>query len=410
MERIVVVDDDPDILAVAEHRLRAAGYNVSTAPDGITGLQKIRAERPDVALIDLMMPGMHGFAVCQQIRKEPELQRTRIVVTSAKSYGADIQKAKEMGADAYLVKPYDLEQLIETVQTAIRGVGAALTVKFWGTRGSIPTPGAATMKYGGNTSCVEIRCGKLILMFDCGSGARELGLALTREFQDGDLHLHTFVSHTHWDHIQGFPFFTPAYAGGNHITLYSLRGADKSLEKVFTGQMDSTYFPVSLTDLKAHLHFVELQEPVVLGNVTVSYVFLNHPGLAVGFRVEAAGKSVVYVTDHEPYWRLSGENDYSRKLEREVDQFARNANLYIRDAQYTEDEYLIRRGWGHSTWRDALESAHCAGVKQLALYHHEPLHDDTFIDRIVTECQNFMAHRDMRFSCFAAAEKQELSI
>jgi phosphoribosyl 1,2-cyclic phosphodiesterase/CheY-like chemotaxis protein len=410
MEKIVLVDDDEDIRRVVQLRLRMAGYQVFTAADGEAGLQLIRAEKPRVALLDLMMPRKHGFAVCQEIRSDPSLQGLYIVVGSAKTYAPDVKKAKELGADVYLTKPYDMEALVETIKKALASAARTLAVNFWGTRGSIATPGRATMRYGGNTACTEVRCGENILLFDCGTGAREAGLALRQEFQGRPVHIHVFVSHTHWDHIQGFPFFVPAYVPGNRISVCSLRGSDKSLEKVFTGQMDANYFPVDLTDMLAQLQFIELEGPVEIGEAKVSHVYLNHPGVAIGFRVDWGGKSVVYVTDHEPYCRLSGDNEFNRKLDREIDDFARGADLYVREAQYTEEEYPSKRGWGHSTWKDAVESAHAAKVRRLSLYHHDPMRDDDAVDRIVATCQAYMRERGMEFECMAAAEKQQLTL
>ena len=410
MEKVVLVDDDADVRRVAEFRLKAAGYEVMAASDGEAGLQLIRAERPRVVLLDLMMPKIHGYAVLQQIRSDPTLRGIRVIVTSAKTYPADIQKAKDVGADDYLTKPYDLDLLVAKVRAALDAAGPRVTVRFWGTRGSIPTPGPRTIRYGGNTACVEIRCGSIIIMLDCGTGAREMGLALQREFEGRPVDVAVFVGHTHWDHIQGFPFFMPAYVPGTRLTIHSLRGSDKSLEKVFTGQMDSSYFPVSVTDLMARLQFVELDAVVKLGDATVSHVYLNHPGMAIGFRVDIGKKSVVYISDHEPYRRLSGDNEHNRKLDREIDEFARGADLYIREAQYTDEEYPGKRGWGHSTWSDALESAHEANVNLLALYHHDPMHDDDFIDRVVSECRAAMQHRRMNFVCFAAADNLELTL
>jgi len=410
MEKIIIVDDDADIRRIAELRLRIAGFSVLTAEDGEAGLRLIRAERPRVVLLDLMMPKMHGFAVCQAIRSDPSLQGTFIIVASAKTYTADVKKAKELGADLYVNKPYDLDGLVDTIHAALASSRAAIAVRFWGTRGSIPTPGRATLRYGGNTSCVEVRCGETVMLLDCGTGAREAGLALAREFKGKTLHVHVFVSHTHWDHIQGFPFFVPAYVPGNHLTLYSVRGADKSLEKIFTGQMDASYFPVDLTDMMAHLDFVELEGPIELGSAKITHSYLNHPGLAVGFRIEAEGKTVVYVTDHEPYCRLSGESDHGRKLDREVDEFARDADLYIREAQYTEEEYAAKRGWGHSTWKDAVSSAHAANAKRLVLYHHDPMHDDDFLDQVVASCRTYIREQGMAVECAVAADFQQLSI
>ncbi len=410
MEKIVLVDDDADIRRVVEIRLRMAGFQVLTAADGETGLQLIRAEKPRLALLDLMMPRKHGFAVCQEIRSDPNLRGIRIIVTSAKTYAPDVKKAKELGADVYLTKPYDMEVLIKTIKETLSSADSAFTVKFWGTRGSIATPGPATLRYGGNTSCVEVRCGETVLLFDCGTGARPAGLALSQEFQGRPLRVHIFVSHTHWDHIQGFPFFLPAYVAGNQVSIYSLRGSDKSLEKLFTGQMDTNYFPVDLTSMMAKLEFIELEGPVEIGDAKVSHVYLNHPGIAIGFRVDRAGKSVVYLTDHENYCRLSGDNEFNRKLDREIDDFASGTDLYIREGQYTEEEYPSKRGWGHSTWKDAVDSAHTAKVRRLCLFHHDPLCDDVILDRILAACRTYASERGAEFECMAAAEDQQLTL
>ncbi len=410
MEIVLVIDDDPDIRLVARNALEYAGYEVLEAEDGVKGLRLAFEKQPNAVLLDLMMSGMHGFSVCQAIRSEPSLKEVKIVVCSAKVYPTDIKKALDLGADAYLLKPYAPDELIAKVASVLDPSGPEMMVKFWGTRGSIPTPGPATLRYGGNTSCVEVRCGEDIIMLDCGTGAREMGISLVREYKGRSLSLHIFMSHTHWDHIQGFPFFTPAYASGNRITLYSLRGADKSLEKVFTGQMDANYFPVSLNDMNARMKFVELDGPVKIGAMTVTHNRLNHPGLAIGFRIQAGPKSVVYQTDHESYCRLLGPSEHNRKLDREVTDFARGADLLIREAQYTEEEYVSKRGWGHSTFFDALETAAEAQVKQLAIFHHEPMRDDDSLDRIVARCHERMKERGMTFHCFAAADNMQVTI
>src|SRR5688572_20595308 len=161
-----------------------------------------------------------------------------------------------------------------------------MQVTFWGTRGSIATPGAATMIYGGNTSCVEVRCGADILIFDAGTGIRPLGLALAQEFLDLPLTIHLFISHTHWDHIQGFPFFTPAYLAATTIHIYGSAGQGRPLEKVLRGQMDADYFPVALGDMNSDLHVHEFKgKPFEVGDATISAAYLNHPGMNLGYRV-----------------------------------------------------------------------------------------------------------------------------
>ncbi len=407
MGKILIIDDDPLIRALAVKRLAADGHQVLTAADGEAGLQMAGSECPDVALVDLMMPKLHGFAVVEGIRRNPKLSRTRIVVCSAKSYPTDMRLAKDAGADRYLVKPYDLEVLARTVAELLGGT--TLRVKFWGTRGSIATPGPRTARYGGNTSCIEVRYGEHILVIDAGTGIRELGLALLQEFGPQPIRGHIFIGHTHWDHIQGFPFFGPAYVAGNEFFVYSVRGAGKPLEKVFRGQMDADYFPVLLSDMLARLHFIELEGPVQIGDLAVSYEYLNHPGVAIGFRISAPGKTVAYVSDHEPFYRLHAD-DGSAREDRKIVDFVRGADLFICEAQYTEEEYPKKRGWGHSTTEDALRMAAQAAVRQLAIFHHDPAHDDAFMDRMMEACQQSARAANYGFACFAAKEGEVVEI
>lgn len=419
--RILIIDDDADVRRLAQMRLQLAGYEVIEAVDGEAGLAKLRAERPPVILLDLMMPKVHGYTVCQEIRSDPALRDTYIITTSAKRYPVDIRKAMEMGANAYLIKPYEMEELLERVcegfeavetlaREAAQAPDSTFFLRFWGTRGSIATPGPKTLRYGGNTSCVELRHGRHIMMLDCGTGAREFGVSLLREFGDHPIELDLFVSHAHWDHIQGFPFFLPAYHCGSKIRIHSLRGSDKSLEKIFTGQMDGSYFPVELSDLKCRLEFHELAGPIELPDIRITHFGLNHPGMAIGFRFEAGGKTLVYLTDHEPYCRLAGENDLNRRLDHELDEFVRGADLYIREAQYTEEEYEHKRGWGHSTWKDAVDSAHAAGAKRLCIFHHDPMHDDIALDNILSASWEYMHAKGMNFQCLMAADAMELQV
>ncbi len=409
MHKVAIVDDDADIVAIATKVLRAAGYEVVTADDGEAGLRLVRAERPSVVLLDLMMPKLHGFAVCQEIRKDSSLDHTRVIIVSAKTYAVDMAKTRELGADQYLAKPFDVDELVRMVHGVI-SMQSTVWVKFWGTRGSIATPGPNTVRYGGNTACVEVRCGNAVLMLDCGTGAREMGAALAREFAGRKLRVHLFVSHTHWDHIQGFPFFAPAYLPETTLTIYSARGCDKRLDKIFTGQMDTTYFPVALSDLKAQLQFVELDGAMDFGGIKVSHMYLNHPGLAVGFRIESAGKCIAYITDHEVYSRVGGDKAHLRKLDNQLDQFVGGADLYVREAQYTDDEYPAKQGWGHSTWTDALRSAQMAKAAQVGLYHHDPTRDDEAMDQIVADCRKYIREHEMNVGCFAAADRLRLNL
>ncbi len=414
MSKILVIDDDFIVQTIMSRRLEADGYEVLTAADGEAGLAMARKERPDVVILDLMMPKMHGFAVIEAIRQDPSMARMRIVVCSMKGYASDSRAALQIGADRYLIKPVPPDQMAATVAELL-GAGQApdqnspgFKVRFWGTRGSIATPGPKTVRYGGNTSCTEVRCRGEILVFDAGTGIRELGDALLEEFGSRPVRVHIFIGHTHWDHIQGWPFFVPAFIRGNEISLHSARAAGKPLERIFKGQMDSDYFPVLLSDMQAGLKFVELTGPVTIGPVTVNYEYLNHPGIAIGFRASADSRSVVYLSDHERFTRMHGEAAAGE--DRRIVEFAKGADLLISEAQYTEAEYQKKKGWGHSTFNDVLELAAESGARQLAIFHHDPSHDDDFMDRILEECQQKIRANNWSFKCFAAREGQILEI
>lgn len=410
LKKVLVVDDDPAILTVATKRLQAESLEVLTATNGLDGLRIAREQRPDVIITDLMMAKMHGYTFIQEIRNDPALSHVKILVTSAKTYASDVERTRQLGADRYLSKPYDLKKFWETVAELLEDKQPSFTVRFWGTRGSIATPGPSTTKYGGNTSCTEVRCGDQLLILDAGTGIRVLGQSLLGEFKQNPIKGHIFIGHTHWDHIQGFPFFAPAFNPVNEFSVYSLHGAEKPLEKVFRGQMDSDYFPVRLSDMRANLQFCELEADVHLGEIKVSYVFLNHPGLAVGFRIFFAGRSLVYLSDHETFGRLAAGGPNPHPLDVEIAKFAEGADLLISEAQYTEEEYALKKGWGHSTFLDALERADRAQVKRLAIFHHDPSHDDAFMDQVLEFCQQTIGDRKYSFSCFVAQEGTSIQL
>jgi phosphoribosyl 1,2-cyclic phosphodiesterase len=404
MKTVLLVDDDPSILTIASNRLKAEDVRVFTAENGADGLHMAREHRPDIIVLDLMMPKMHGYTLIQEIRNDPSLSHVKLLVTSAKTYSSDVERTLRLGADSYLSKPYNLQEFWNTISELLEEKRLPFIVRFWGTRGSIATPGEATVKYGGNTACTEVRCGDQLLILDAGTGIRGLGVSLLREFQQRPIKGHIFIGHTHWDHIQGFPFFAPAFNPNNEFSIYSLHGAEKPLKKIFRGQMDSDYFPVLLSDMNAHLEFCELESEVDLGATRVSYVFLNHPGLAVGFRISFAGRSLVYISDHETYGRLTPNGQGPNLMDIDIARFAEGADLLISEAQYTEEEYAQKKGWGHSTFLDALDRAAQAKVKSLAIIHHDPSHDDVFMDGVLDFCKKTIVDRNYEFSCSMAQE------
>ena len=281
-----------------------------------------------------------------------------------------------------------------------------MLVRFWGTRGSIATPGGATLRYGGNTSCVEITSdsGELILI-DAGTGAHALGRALMEQGRGASGHI--LISHTHWDHIQGLPFFAPLFVPGNEWHIYGPRGLGQSLREVLAAQMDYAYFPVTLNAFAAHVQYHEVVEgEFSIEDVRVATQYLNHPALTVGYRLEADGASVVYASDHEPHSAHAGEGHADEAEGGDIahTDFLRDADLVIHDAQYTAGEYPSKLGWGHSTVEYAVDVALAAKARRLALYHHDPERDDASVDRLIAVAQERVAAAGGDLIVMGAAE------
>jgi phosphoribosyl 1,2-cyclic phosphodiesterase len=256
-------------------------------------------------------------------------------------------------------------------------------VQFWGVRGSVATPGSSTVRYGGNTSCVEVRAGGKRIIFDGGTGLRVLGQAM---LQQSPLEAHVFFSHSHWDHIQGFPFFRPAFVPGNSFHIYGgVAPNGATMQQRLSDQMLHPNFPVPMQIMKSDLQFHDIapREVIDLGNgVTVEAGSMNHPNTALGYRVSWRGHSIVYATDTE---------HYPDRLDANLLHLCRDADILIYDACYTDEEYhdpgASKLGWGHSTWQEALKLTTAARVKQTVMFHHDPDHDDTFLETVERQIQ-----------------------
>jgi len=272
-----------------------------------------------------------------------------------------------------------------------------MQIKFWGVRGSTPAPQPENMRYGGNTSCVEVRVGNQLYIFDCGTGFRVLGRALRTEFGEKPIFAHIFVSHFHWDHIQGLPFFSPLYENRENRFEFHCSSRTRSLKQVFEEQMAAPYFPVGLKQMQAHQNFHDLGEGRIrLDSNTLQTIWLNHPQGCMGFRLETPDGVMVYATDNEPGVALFDKN---------VRELAAGADVLIYDSQYLPEEYEARRrGWGHSHWREAVNVVMESGAKELILFHHDPDHDDACIDKVVKEARNYYPR------VRAAAEAMEIEV
>jgi Metal-dependent hydrolases of the beta-lactamase superfamily I len=301
-------------------------------------------------------------------------------------------------------------------------LASSARVKFWGVRGSIPTPGPTTIRYGGNTSCVEIRADGEIIVLDAGSGIRLLGQSLQREFGSRPINLALLITHTHWDHIQGLPFFLPAYSPKNQIRVYGYDGTRTRLAEILAGQMETPFFPVSLSDLPGKIQIEELNEmDFEIGNVRVRSKFLNHPGVCAGYRVCTTAGSIAFLPDNEPFEQLdvqmrnrgvenSGVRQFKSASEERADlvEFLRDVDALILDSQYTDEEYRTHIGWGHGSLSSVVSLAAEANAKRLVLFHHDPNHDDAMVDRMTEKARMQIAQIGKAITVEAAQEGGEL--
>lgn len=411
--RVLVAEDVEVISLVMTQLLIQAGYEVELAEDGEECLEKVGTFKPDLLLLDLMMPKLHGMEVLKRLRSDEATKDLAVIVCTAKTFKTEHSQAMELGALGFLPKPVSRDVLLEKVGAYFAGslqgpevteatdVAADLAVQIgdpyepelevehgqlslWGTRGSIPTPGASFLRHGGNTSCMTIEHDGELFIFDAGSGIRELGHELMK---GGPRKIHLFITHTHWDHIQGFPFFTPAYMPGFELEVYGAEGFGKSLEAVFHGQLDQDYFPVQMEDLNADIVFKHLTDGgEQFGDVRVTWAWAQHPGATVGYKIDVAGTTVAWFPDNEFLYGYIGSpedvqlDDSMVAPYLPVIDFLTDVDILIHEAQYTNEEYPSKIGWGHSSVSNACLLAKFADVKRWIVTHHDPMHDDGFLE------------------------------
>ncbi len=286
-----------------------------------------------------------------------------------------------------------------------------MQVRFWGTRGSIAKPGPGTVRYGGNTSCVEVTSpGGTMIIIDCGTGAHDLGQRILKNKLTGNVGS-ILISHTHWDHIQGIPFFAPLFVPGNTWTFYAPRGFGDTLRETLAGQMEFTYFPVTLDAFGAKVDYRDLVEQTFdIGDVRITTRFLNHPALTLAYKLECNGATMVYSCDHEPHsHELADGEGQVHGQDREHSDFFRGADLVIHDAQYTPAEYATKIGWGHSTPQYAVQMCREADVGTLALTHYDPTRTDAQVDAILGELRAAAPAND-RLNIVGAAEGMVIEV
>ena len=292
-------------------------------------------------------------------------------------------------------------------------------LKFWGTRGSISVPGPGTLRYGGNTTCVEMRADGEIIVLDAGSGIRPLGVALEKEFQSQPIKLSLLITHAHWDHIQGLPFFAPVYEKKNEICVRGYDGVDTTFSEIMAEPMKAPFFPIAMRELSARIDITKLTEmEFSFGKVQVRAKFVNHPGVCAGYRLFTSAGSIAFLPDHEPYRflhsaranHMSPEQAKRRATRERISlvQFLHGSDILILDAQYTDAEYESHIGWGHGSVSSAVSLALDAEVRRLLLFHHDPSHDDTRINAMVDDARRLIRNSGKELEVDGAREGEEV--
>ena len=423
MQKILLADADATLIDKIRKAPGNEHYVFEVSNNGDEVLDKIEQFSPHLVYIDLLLPEMHGIEILKKIRSNPQFKDIGVILSSTNSMIQNFHAAVEEGVNYFLTKPFEIPYLYILFDRFFEGTlhpenfgpdnpkpseansayhpkkhDPNAYIKFWGTRGSNPVSGPEYTRYGGNTCCLEVRSGEDMIIIDAGTGIRSFGQEIdAKKFKT----IHIFLSHTHWDHVTGFPFFDPVYDPEMQIVIWSPVGFEKSTKELFTEMLAYAYFPVRLEDIRAKISFNDLRDghPVSIGDITVDSHYAYHPGATLCFRIHAKGKTFGYATDNELFLGYQGnpnaigEDSPLLKSHENIIAFFEHCDTLIHEAQFTPLEYQKRVGWGHSSISNAAILCKYAQVKEWIVTHHDPKHtDEDLLDKL-------QLHQDILADC-----------
>lgn len=402
-----IIDDDKATLGIYKKLLEDAGYVVTSLTSCQTALEKIIELKPDCILCDLSLPDIDAVSFFQTLRKTDLPKQPRFIIVTAKLFEFDKRNALKMGVDGYITKPINPETFLTEI---LEIVNKTMVIHFWGVRGTLSVPGKKTVLYGGNTNCVTLCFAqKHFLIFDAGTGIKELSNYLLKE-NKLPMNAKMFITHPHYDHINGIPFFVPLYLKGNEFDIYGTNHGDITIKKLLSDQMDNIYFPVTMNEFAAKLSFhnVNAEENFFIDDLNIRTILLNHPGRCIGYSVRYENKLFCYITDNELF--LKSSPHYNQFEVDKLIEFIKDADILIMDTTYTDEEYEKKVGWGHTSVTRAVEVASAAHVKLLCLYHHDPDQFDKDINQKLQFAKQLLKKLGSKTRCIAPREGDKLYI